>query len=167
MGLNSCIYEDDIVIWRDSICIPFKTESGKRGYWRKEIPFKEAKTYWCYDGENLYYITRSPWNKRLARANLRGCSKGNLMALIGDKEITVRDCRRIEEYQGDTRGPRIICTNNWSVEFDGKSVLTILAIKTKMSYSDVLRVIQNEGGYVDSAGIIHKGMAENKVVTLD
>lgn len=58
-------------------------------------------------------------------------------------------------------------THNWSVEYDNKPILLLVMNKPKMTYMEVLEVIQNEGGYVDSNGIIHKGTAENKVYTLD
>ena len=58
-------------------------------------------------------------------------------------------------------------TNNWAVEWDGKPALLLVAEKPKMSYKEILQVIQNEGGYVDSNGVIRKGTAENKVYTLD
>lgn len=58
-------------------------------------------------------------------------------------------------------------TNNWSVIWDGSHVALLVMQKPKMSYAEVLNVIHNEGGYVDSDGIIHKGNAENKVYTLD
>lgn len=61
---------------------------------------------------------------------------------------------------------KVTVTNNWSVEFDGKNILALLIVKPKMTYQEVLDVIINEGGYVDSEGIIYKGNAENKVVTL-
>lgn len=44
----------------------------------------------------------------------------------------------------------------WSVEFDGKSLMELLKYKHKMSYKDVLNVIENEGGSVDTNGIIHR-----------
>lgn len=59
-----------------------------------------------------------------------------------------------------------ITTNNWSVEFDGQSVMDLMMTKPKMSYAEVLRIIINEGGYVDN-GIIHKGTAINKVAVID
>lgn len=58
-------------------------------------------------------------------------------------------------------------TNNWSVELDGKSVLALAIVKPEMTFAEIKNVIINEGGYVDSNGIIHKGIAENKVYTLD
>ena len=62
---------------------------------------------------------------------------------------------------------RIGVTYNWSVDYDEKSILVLLALKPKMTYGEILNVIINEGGYVDSEGIIHKGTAENKVYTLN
>lgn len=44
----------------------------------------------------------------------------------------------------------------WSVEFDGKPLMELLKYKHKMSYKDVLNVIENEGGSVDVSGIIHR-----------
>ena len=58
-------------------------------------------------------------------------------------------------------------TSNWSVEYDNMPILLVVMNKPKMSYKEIVRVIQNEGGYVDSEGIVHKGSAEDKVYTLD
>lgn len=54
-------------------------------------------------------------------------------------------------------------THNWSIEFDGKNVMALVMLKPKMTYSEILNVIQNEGGYVDSNGIVHKGTATDKL----
>lgn len=62
---------------------------------------------------------------------------------------------------------RIDVTYNWSVDYDEKSILVLLALKPKMTYGEIINVIVNEGGYVDSKGIIHKGTAKNKVYTLN
>ena len=62
---------------------------------------------------------------------------------------------------------RIDVTYNWSVDYDGKSILMLLATKPKMTYGEILIVIKAEGGYVDEKGIVHKGTARNKVYTLD
>ena len=62
---------------------------------------------------------------------------------------------------------KITMSVNWSVDWEGKSILELLAEKPKMSYTDVMEVIHNEGGYVDTKAIIHKGTAENRIVTID
>ena len=54
-------------------------------------------------------------------------------------------------------------THNWSIEFDGKNVMALVMLKPKMTYAEILIVIQSEGGYVDSNGIVHKGAAQDKL----
>ena len=60
-----------------------------------------------------------------------------------------------------------IVTNNWSVQYDGLSILLFMLERTKCSLEHAKQVIENEGGYVDSEGIIHKGTASNKVGLID
>ena len=60
-------------------------------------------------------------------------------------------------------GQRKACTNNWSVEFDGKNIFALVAVKTNMTYAEIRNVIMNEGGTIDENGIIHKGTARNIV----
>lgn len=45
----------------------------------------------------------------------------------------------------------------WSWEYDGKNIFFLMQEKPKMSYADIVNVIENEGGSVDAAGIIHRG----------
>lgn len=52
-------------------------------------------------------------------------------------------------------------TNNWSVQYNGMPIILLAFEKPKMTYAEILRVINNEGGFVDADGIIHKGTAEN------
>ena len=66
------------------------------------------------------------------------------------------------EIQKDYRR-RKACTNNWSVEFDGKNILALVAVKTEMTFGEIRNVIINEGGIIDNNGIIHKGTAVNKL----
>lgn len=54
-------------------------------------------------------------------------------------------------------------TNNWSVEFDGKNILALVAVRTDMTFGEIRNVIINEGGIIDNNGIIHKGTARNIV----
>ena len=60
-------------------------------------------------------------------------------------------------------GQRKACTNNWSVEFDGKNIFALAAVKTEMTYAEIRNVIMNEGGTIDENGTIHKGTARNIV----
>lgn len=67
-----------------------------------------------------------------------------------------------------TTGQRgVILTNNWSIQYDGHSILEFMMVKRNCSYGHAKQVIENEGGYVDSEGIIHKGTAENKIGLID
>lgn len=61
----------------------------------------------------------------------------------------------------------IIYTNNWSVQYDGKSILELLKEKSTCTYAHASLVIRNEGGNIDACGVIHKGMAVNKIATID
>ena len=87
------------------------------------------------------------------------------MAQISAREISFTDAKRFEQK---TRviDKKIALSQAWSVIFDGKNVLGILALKPKCTYKELLNIIHNEGGYVDSEGIIHKGEAANKTVEL-
>ena len=58
-------------------------------------------------------------------------------------------------------------TVSWSVELDGKSILSLLALKPKMSYREILDVIHAEGGYVDSNAVIHRGTAKEVLYAID
>ena len=60
-----------------------------------------------------------------------------------------------------------IVTNNWSVEYDGRSIFEFLKVKSNCSYEHAKMVIEGEGGSIDSGGIIHKGTAENKIGYID
>lgn len=62
---------------------------------------------------------------------------------------------------------KVMATNNWSVEWDGKSIIDFMTEKAKCPYGHAKAVIENEGGYVDSDGIIHVGTAKNKIVEID
>lgn len=61
----------------------------------------------------------------------------------------------------------LIATNNWSVQYDGLSIMVLMMERTNCPYGHAKQVIENEGGYVDSKGIIHKGTAENKIGLID
>ena len=67
-----------------------------------------------------------------------------------------------------TTGQRgIILTNNWSIQYDGRSILEFMRARSNCSYEHAKMVIEGEGGYIDSDGIIHKGTAENKIGYID
>ena len=78
--------------------------------------------------------------------------------MIVDKEITVNDCRAIEEYRREyhfTKKDTVI-EGRWSVLYDGKSIMELLKLKPKMTFAEIKNVILNEKGTIDACGIIHK-----------
>ena len=146
------------VFWNDEILIKFKTKNGKDAYLKKEVPFEDAPNYWeyiCEDGSwNVYYVKRGS-NRRLAQANIGRFSPASIMARISDRDISVSDCKQVEEHHGRTR--QEIVGILWSHEYDGKSVIELMEKWQKMPYTHVKMVIENEGGSIDDKGIIHKG----------
>lgn len=146
------------VFWDDEILIKFKTKNGKDAYLKKEVPFEDAPSYWEYiyeDGSwNIYYVKRGV-NRRLAQANIGKFSPRSILAQLADKDISVNDCRRMEERRHPA-GKEIVGIL-WSHEYDGKSVIELMEKWQKMPYTHVKMVIENEGGSIDNEGIIHKG----------
>lgn len=145
------------VFWNDEILIKFRTKNGKDAYLKKEIPFEEAPNYWeyiCEDGSwNVYYVKRGS-NRRLAQANIGRFTPASIMARISDKDISVNDCKKVEEYH--RRPQQEIVGILWSHEYDGKSVIELMEKWQKMPYTHVKMVIENEGGSIDDKGIIHR-----------
>lgn len=148
------------VFWNDEMIIKFKTKNGKDAYFKKTIPFEDAPNYWeyiCEDGSwNVYYIKRGS-NRRLAQCNVGDVGPKAILARIHDRDISVSDCRKVEEEHGHQVGERTMVGLFWSKEFDGKSVFDLMEQWPKMPYAHVKMVITNEGGYIDADGIIHKG----------
>ncbi len=152
--------EHGYVFWVDEILIKFKTKNGKDAYMRKEVPFEDAPNYWeyiCEDGSwNVYYVKRG-MSKRLAQCNIGEFSPESIITRISDRDISVNDCRKVEEEHGRQVDRTPIAGLFWSKEFDGKSVFELMEQWPKMPYAHVKMVIENEGGSIDSEGIIHKG----------
>lgn len=152
--------EHGYVFWNDVLLLPTKKRSkeGKVLYFRKEIPFEKAPNYWeyiCEDGSwNIYYVKRGV-NRRLAQANIGEFSPESIMARLADKDISVNDCKQIEENHGRPT-ERIMPGIIWAEMFDGKSVFDLMEQWPKMPYAHVKMVIANEGGYIDDEGIVHR-----------
>lgn len=163
--------EGGYAFWNDVLLLPMKKKdpNEKQKFFRKEVTFEEASNHWEYIKEecgwSVYYVKKGV-SRRLARCGMPEYAPEGIMSMLYEKEITVSDCSRVERAH-NRRVERQSVTNNWCVEWDGKPVLLLVMNKPKMTYAEILRVIQNEGGYVDSEGFIHKGTAENKVYTLD
>lgn len=152
--------EHGYVFWVDEVLIKFKTKNGKDAYIRKEVPFDEAPNYWeyiCEDGSwNVYYVKRGS-NRRLAQCNIGKFAPESIIARISDKDISVNDCRKMEEEHGHQVERTPLAGVFWSKEFNGKHVMELMERWPKMPYAHVKMVIENEGGSIDKEGIIHKG----------
>lgn len=152
--------EHGYVFWNNEILIKFKTKNGKDAYLKKEIPFDEAPNYWeyiCEDGMwNVYYVKRGA-NRRMAQCNIGKFAPQAILTRITDKDITVNDCKKVEEHVVSMGKQTVMAGVFWSIEYDGKSVFDLMEEKQKMPYAHIKMVIANEGGYIDDEGIIHRG----------
>ena len=155
-------HNNGYVFWQDVLILPIKKRrpTDGRAYFRKEISFEEVEKYWEYTCEDgiwkVYYNIRDK-NRRLAYVDCCKHTPEAIECMIHDKDISVSDCKRIEEAHPRVIGPRTeLSPVIWSKEFNGKSVVALLLIKPKMTYNEILNVIQNEKGTVDANGIIHK-----------
>lgn len=74
---------------------------------------------------------------------------------IEDRDITVRDAydsqAKHRVYKDYT-----LYQVKWCREFDGQSILALVQAKPKMTFNEIKNVIENEGGSIDSDGIIHR-----------
>lgn len=87
-----------------------------------------------------------------------GTDPHSVLAKILDRDITVQD---VYNSQAIHRKPQVERFEDkhivkWCREFDGKNILALVIAKPKMTYAEIKNVIVNEGGSVDSAGIIHR-----------
>lgn len=150
------------VFWQDSLLLPMKKKrpDEKTRYFRKNVAFEDAPNYWeyvCEDGYwNIYYVKRGV-NRRLAQCNIGKFSPESILARISDKDISVNDCRKVEEEHGRPVERTSFVGVYWSKDFDGKSVFELMEQWQKMPFAHIKMVIENEGGSIDSNGIIHKG----------
>lgn len=154
--------EHGYVFWQNELLLPMKklSKEGKRMYFRKTIKFEDAPNYWeyiCEDGMwNVYYVKRGV-NRRMAQCNIGKFAPESIIVRLSDKDISVNDCRKVEEEHGRQVDRTPIVGIFWSIEYDGKSVFDLMEEKQKMPYAHIKMVIANEGGYIDDEGIIHKG----------
>lgn len=154
--------EHGYVFWQDELLLPMKklSKEGKRMYFRKTVEFEDAPNYWeyiCEDGMwNVYYVKRGV-NRRMAQCNIGKFSPESIMCRIADRDISVTDCRKVEEEHGRQVDRTPIVGIFWSIEYDGRSVFDLMEEKQKMPYAHIKMVIANEGGFIDDKGIIHKG----------
>ena len=130
----------------------------------------EVKAYWSYElnGDKwaLYRIYNDTDTKTKVADQLPRYEGTAIMDELADHFYSIHDAEKLATHRR-VLGKRIIATNNWSVQYDGQSVVAVMCLKDKMTFETLNRVVTNEGGYIDANGIIHKGTAEDKLVVLD
>ena len=157
-------------IWHRDIVIPVKgiRRNGREftHYMDVQQDYTRDKGYWEWlkdkysDDWLLWRINNVKHERRLALRTPIQYSPTALIAMIVDKEITVNDCRTIEEYQRgyhrSIMGERIPIEGRWSVLYNNHSIVELLLLKPKMTFAEIKMIIVSEGGSVDACGIIHR-----------
>jgi hypothetical protein len=72
-----------------------------------------------------------------------------------DKDITSRDAYSNQDVHSSIRKEDWKQVK-WCRDYDGQSILVLCQLKPKMTFAEIKNVIENEGGSVDSMGIIHR-----------
>ena len=122
-----------------------------------ELKFAKNGIYWkyflnedCWELERVY----PNGNRILIETNL-DISPHAMLERLCDREYRV-PCAWANK-KTKAVGPMIQLKEvKWSSELDGKSIMILLARYPKMSFGEIMMVIENEGGTVDAGGIIHK-----------
>lgn len=172
MNWNNATYtilSDGSIAIYDSIVIIRFHPKGKNGekstkwcMFEKTVSFAEAECYWIleYTGDEslIYYVKRGKEKVLCERCPGR-ISWKDVVFRTAAGEISIRDGRRIEDYQSNPHRvlDRIpIAGVLWSEEYDNLPIVLLLQKKPKMTYNEIVTAIKAEGGSVDALGIVHK-----------
>lgn len=131
--------------------------------------YDEGKAYWSYEKNGdkwaLYRIYNDTGTKTKCADQLPELKGTAIIDELRDHFYSIHDAEKLTTHRR-VLGTRVLGTNNWSVEYDMQSVVAVMLLKPNMTFETLNRVVANEGGYIDTNGIIHKGTACNKVVEL-
>lgn len=156
-------------IWIRDYLVPIevtlKSGGKKTVYLNKSEPYDSpyVKGYWEYSKDRysdewmVFRVSNVRKERRLAYRTTF-VSLDTIIQMIVDKEITYNDCNKVDEYRRAyhfVKKEPLTCTK-WSDMFDGKSILALVAYKPKMTFKEIMTVIESEHGSVDDKGIIHK-----------
>ena len=124
----------------------------------------DEQNHWCYDdktGHVYRWQLENPrignvWKeKKLCGSVPAGTPPEKVLAQILDRDITVNDAYNSQDKHRHL--PKEDWKQvKWCREFDGKNILALVIVKPKMTFAEIKNVIINEGGSVDSQGIIHR-----------
>lgn len=86
-----------------------------------------------------------------------GTDPHRVLAQILDRDITINDAydSQAKHYTPKDDGVQYRTLYKFSTEFDGKSILALCIVKPKMTYKEIVQIIEGEGGWVDDKGIVH------------
>lgn len=126
-----------------------------------EIDYDE-QSHWCYDDETgAVYRWQvgeqaNTWKKKSLIGYVPiGTRPEAVLAQILERDITVQQEWNSQDKHRVYKDQQMYQTK-WCREFDGKNILALVIAKPKMTYAEIKNVIVNEGGSVDSEGIIHR-----------
>lgn len=154
--------------WKGDDCVELKYATGFfMGTGEINSVTKKEKKIPCY---KRWYITKYEGSRWLCNSQRLDCTTvipGTRLYEVFDLTplavIGLIEDGTIDDWEHGagrpkpkTRGERIPVGTLWSLEYDGMPIWCILQQKPKMSYADVVRIIQGEGGTVDASGLIHK-----------
>lgn len=145
---------------------PVKAEIIQKEYTRAnpyEIPQDyDEQSHWCYDDETgavyRWQIGEqaNTWKKKSLIGHVPPhTSPKAVLAQILERDITVQQEYNSQDKHKVYKDQKMYQTK-WCREFDGKNILALVIAKPKMTYNEIKNIIVNEGGSVDSAGIIHR-----------
>lgn len=136
-------------------------EYTKANLYTIEIDYDE-QSHWCYDDETgAVYRWQvgeqaNTWKKKSLIGYVPiGTSPKAVLAQILERDITVQQEWNSQDKHRVYKDQQMYQTK-WCREFDGKNILALVIAKPKMTYAEIKNVIVNEGGSVDSEGIIHR-----------
>ena len=139
---------------------------SKRGVIQSEYQIKGSKSFeqewyeqdhWAWEEVtgNVYRIKMKDGVQMERKLCGQVDERRHVVLYLIDRDITSRD-----EYSNQDlhKHPKKEDWKQvkWCREFDGKSILALVALKPKMTFAEIKNVIENEGGSVDSIGIVHR-----------
>ena len=135
-------------------------EYTRMNMWVIETAWNE-QDHWAYDPAtgNVYRCYMKDYvcmEKRLCAVVPENTPPENVLQQILDRDITVNGAYNSQDKHSGPIGERTpLKPVYWSKELDGKSIIILLTVYPKMTYNEIMMVLENEGATVDKQGIIH------------
>ena len=141
----------------------------KRGIIQSEYTVKSSKNFaqewyeqdhWAWEEKtgNVYRVRMKDGVQTERKLCGQVDERRHVVHYLIDRDITSRD-----EWDSQAKHKKVITTScqntqlvKWCREMDGKSIFALCAVRPKMTFAEIKNVIENEGGSIDSMGIIHR-----------